>query len=256
MDKKFLIVVLVLLIASSIVFAAVANIPMPGGSTTITTEAGKSIVYYLKTINFNLVSDSQSTPASGAFCPIGGTPQELKNATAEHAKCVSESEKAKVSSSVAGAVATATGTKSVYKLTTVKWSNVLSNQTAAIIFPKITVNNESHSLKVVLNSRNGWGLRFAEVYDNGTQVACNSGFWNSTWNGLWMADSLVLGWFEGGDTCVHSVGGFNILKLSIEGSDMQTATLVSPIIPDNCPATIDHTAVPAPSANNEKRVTC
>jgi hypothetical protein len=83
---------------------------------------------------------------------------------------------------------------------------------------------------------------------------CNSGFWRSGWNGLWLANSIVMGWGQGDDYCSVPVGGYHILSTSISGSNMQEVVLTSPIISQTCAETIIQTD--GVSSDNTKVVSC
>jgi len=248
-SKKAMVVLFCLILVSASVFVYADNFTATAvwGYDTVTpvvTDSGKSIAHYLKIINANIVN--QVAPVNPNITFINSSDAEKKRIDAE--------EKAKVSADAKGAKGSTSVTQGSLDMKTVQWTNILSDQTATIVFPNLTVNGQSHSLKVIAHSRNGIGLRFIEVYDNGAQQSCNSGFWRGLWNGFGLADSIVLGWGQGNDYCSASVGGYHILDASISGDTMQTITLTSPIIPKTCADTISQTS--GTNAGNIKQVTC
>jgi hypothetical protein len=133
-------------------------------------------------------------------------------------------------------------------------SNILLDNPATIVFPSIKVGNDTHALKLVVHPRDWFGIRYVQVYDNGALQSCNSGFWSSGWNGLWLRDSMVLGWGEGNKPCKVNIDGKRIVEIDVSGGDTKTIEITSPIIPSKCPSSIDHSS--GVSSGNVKNVSC
>jgi hypothetical protein len=230
---KFFCVIFIILMFFSIVLSAIQKVNAPvvssGGTTGATgklvnVEDGQSIIYYLKVLNKQLVGSNSNVSVN-----------ELQTISAEEAKKISGDEEKKFSPPGENSVVKV---QNVFKLKTVKWTDVIPSQKTKIIFPEISINGDKHQLKIVFNERNLFGVRFVQVYDKEKLINCNSGFWSSAWNGLWLSKSMVFGWGEGVDTCEEIVGNSYILQIKVSGSSNKNITLTSTLIPESCPSII------------------
>lgn len=219
MRKIILLFVLFLLFSLFFVYARtiVAEVEIIEDSELPSVHGGKSILYYLKVINKNLITTSLSQAP---------TREEIFELGAIDTIDISPPSDRVISN------------KSIKKII---WNNLVDLGNNSITFNKVKFNGGEHTLSIILldDWRSWWGHRAIEVKVDGKTVDCQKK-WGVPLN--LATKRLVLStWGDQSEVCKEQIGSseyvLNVSNFSKPNGKF-SMTLESPLIPNNCPAII------------------